>query len=184
MQGCMAENLGKGFMSIEINAQIQIRDAGISVLPAITEIYNEAILNGVATFDTEPKTIDDRLQWFHQHDPKHPILVACLDNEIAAWASLSKWSERAAYDGTAEVSVYVHVNHRGKGIGTILFSELVNKSETLGLHYLLSRITQGNDTSIRLHLKNGFSIVGVMHEVGHKFGSYLDVTIMEKILKN
>jgi phosphinothricin acetyltransferase len=182
MQVIMVENLEEAFMNINPYNDVFIREAGLSDIPAITDIYNDEVLNGVATFDTEIKSIDDRIEWFNNHDYKHPIYVACYQNEVVAWASLSKWSDRSAYDGTAEVSVYVHKDHRAKGLGSLLFTHLVQTAETLGLHYLLSRITQGNDTSIRLHLRNGFTIVGVMHEVGHKFGSFLDVTIMEKIL--
>lgn len=162
--------------------EIDIRNANLVDIAAITEIYNEAVLNGVATFDTEPKSIENRLEWLNQHDAKHPVLVACLNHEVVAWASLSRWSDRSAYDGTAEVSVYVHQHHRSKGIGSILFKHLVQQAETLGLHYLLSRISEGNETSIRMHLRNGFSTIGVMHQVGNKFGQYLDVTLMEKVL--
>ncbi|OYU97660.1 MAG: GNAT family N-acetyltransferase [Bacteroidetes bacterium B1(2017)] len=161
---------------------LEIRKASIVDIAAITDIYNNEVLNGVATFDTEIKTIEDRIVWLNQHDSKHPVLVATIDTEIVAWASLSKWSDRSAYDLTAEVSIYVHQNHRGQGIGSILFEEIVQLAPSIGLHYILSRITQGNETSIRLHLKNGFQIVGVMHQVGNKFGSFLDVTIMEKIV--
>ncbi|MCF8253437.1 MAG: GNAT family N-acetyltransferase [Bacteroidia bacterium] len=170
-------------MRIDIS-ELQIRNAGLSDVAAITDIYNEAITNGVATFDTEIKSIEDRIVWLNQHGKKHPVLVACFEGKVVAWASLSKWSDRAAYDGTAEVSIYVHQEFRDMGVGSILFAELVSLSESLGLHYLLSRITQGNETSINLHIRNGFSLVGVMHEVGHKFCSYLDVTLMEKVLKN
>jgi phosphinothricin acetyltransferase len=163
---------------------LQIREAGISDLPGITEIYNEEVLNGVATFDTEIKTIDNRREWLSQHGGKHPVLVAFINHEMVGWASLTRYSDRAAYNGTAEVSVYIHANHRAKGIGSVLFAHLIKEAELLGLHYLISRITQGNETSIRLHQRNGFTLVGVMHEVGYKFGSYLDVTIMERVFKN
>jgi L-amino acid N-acyltransferase len=179
----MVKNRREDSMLIE-TSNLQIRNAGISDITAITEIYNEAVINGVATFDTEIKSVDDRINWLNQHGGKYPVLVASFEGNVIAWASLSKWSDRAAYDGTAEVSVYVHHDFRGRGVGSYLFSNLVSISESLGLHYLLSRITQGNETSINLHIRNGFSIVGVMHEVGHKFGSYLDVTLMEKVLKN
>lgn len=179
----MEENQEKGFTAMNLS-EIAIREAGMSDIPAITEIYNEAILNGVATFDTETKTIENRMEWFKQHDGKHPVLVSVYQTEVVAWASLSRWSDRAAYDGTAEVSVYVHKDYRSLGIGSALFKYLVEMAETLGLHYLLSRITQGNDTSIRLHERNGFNTVGVMHEVGHKFGSYLNVTLMEKVINH
>ncbi len=182
MQVYTDENRGKDFMRIE-RSDMDIRQANMVDIAGITEIYNEAVLNGVATFDTETKTIEDRLEWLNAHDLKHPVLVACLNNQVLAWASLSKWSDRSAYDETAEISVYVHQNYRGQGIGSLLFAELVQQAPALGLHYLLSRITQGNQTSIRLHERNGFSIIGVMHEVGNKFGQYLDVTLMEKVLR-
>lgn len=182
MRVCTDENRDRDFMRIEKN-QLDIRKANIVDIAAITEIYNEAVLNGVATFDTEPKTIENRLDWLNQHNAKHSVLVASLNYEVVAWASLSKWSDRSAYDGTAEVSVYVHQNFRGQGIGSILFEELVQQASASGFHYLLSRITQGNETSIRLHFRNGFSTVGVMHEVGTEFGEYLGVTLMEKVLK-
>ncbi len=181
MQGTTGVNRGRDFMHIDAQ-ELHIRNASLVDIAAITDIYNEAVLNGVATFDTETKSIENRLEWMQQHDAKHPVLVASLHNEIVAWASLSKWSDRAAYDGTAEVSVYVHHLHRAKGIGSILFEKLVKQAESLGLHYLLSRISEGNETSIRLHLRNGFTTVGVMHQVGYKFGQYLDVTMMEKVL--
>ena len=96
---------------------IAIRPATVNDLPAITEIYNEAVLNTTATFDTEPKSMEDRLAWFHNHTERHPILVSTHETVITGWASLSKWSERSAYDTTVEVSVYVHVDFRGQGIG-------------------------------------------------------------------
>ena len=96
---------------------IQIRAAEINDVPSITEIYNEAVLNTTATFDTEIKTLDNRIEWFNQHGAQHPVLVAIVKGEVAAWASLSRWSDRAAYDTTAEESVYVSKEFRNKGIG-------------------------------------------------------------------
>jgi phosphinothricin acetyltransferase len=164
-------------------SDVLIRLANIGDIGSITEIYNEAVLNGVATFDTQEKTVEDRIAWFNSRRPIHPVLVAQLNDEVIGWASLNQWSDRSAYDGTAEVSIYMHHAYRDQGVGGILFKELIEQARTLNLHYLLSRITEGNEKSIALHLKNGFSIVGVMHEVGNKFGRYLDVTIMEKIIK-
>jgi phosphinothricin acetyltransferase len=66
-------------------------------------------------------------------------------------------------------------------VGSILFPALIAEAKKVGLHYLLARITQGNDLSIRLHQRNGFTTIGVMHEVGFKFGKFLDVTLMEQV---
>ena len=178
----MEKKLEKGFMNIS-QTEIQIRPAILSDVPAITEIYNEQVLNGVATFDTEIKSLDDRSKWFQARAENNPIIVAIVSDNVVGWASLNAWSERAAYDKTAEVSIYVHKDFRAKGIGSLLFISLLKKAEEVNLHYLLSRITEGNQVSIDLHLKNGFSIIGIMHEVGFKFGKFLDVTLMEKVLK-
>ena len=85
----------------------QIRKAELADLEAIRDIYNEAILTTTATFDTEPKSAAERLQWFQSHDERHPILVAVVDGKVVGWASLTQWSDRAAYDDTAETSFCV-----------------------------------------------------------------------------
>lgn len=160
---------------------LNIRPATKSDIASITEIYNEAIANTTATFDTEPKTIEDRLQWFDTHDEKHPVMVAVINDAVIGWATLSKWSDRSAYDSTAEVSVYVHHEYRDKGIGKRLLELLTLEGEKSGLHTLISRITQGNEKSIYLHERLGFENVGVLKEVGKKFGNYLDVHILQKV---
>src|SRR5439155_12343816 len=96
---------------------VQIRRARLADLEAITDIYNDAILNTTATFDAEPKSPVERLAWFQAHDERHPILVAVEDGDVAGWSSLSKWSDRRAYDHTAETSFYVKAEFRGRGIG-------------------------------------------------------------------
>lgn len=164
-------------------SMLNIRPATENDIPFITEVYNDAILNTVATFDTEIKTVEDRLQWFKKHDEKHPVLIAEKEGEQLGWSSLTMWSDRCAYDGTAEVSVYVHKDHRGKGVGKKLLELLIAEGQSAGLHYLLSRISQGNEASIYIHELLGFSHIGVMHEVGFKFGKYIDVHMMEKVFK-
>ena len=163
---------------------VTIRRAVLKDLGAITEIYNEAILQTVATFDTQPKTVEDQKPWFTDHDAKHPILVAIQDGQIVGWASLSKWSDRCAYSGTAEVSLYVKKDHQGKGIGRKLLKTLVAKGEKTGLHTVIARITEDNEASLKLFKSEGFEIVGVMREVGRKFGKLLDVNVMQKIYEN
>ncbi|HQO86642.1 MAG TPA: N-acetyltransferase family protein, partial [Bacteroidia bacterium] len=105
------------------------------------------------------------------------------DGVLSGWASLTAWSDRCAYNGTAEVSVYVHKEHRGRGIGKALLEILILKGESKGLHYLLSRIASGNEASIHLHTIFGFRHIGIMKEVGFKFGNYVDVHLMELLFK-
>ncbi|HMY14455.1 MAG TPA: N-acetyltransferase family protein [Bacteroidia bacterium] len=162
---------------------IEIRSATADDIPFITEVYNDAIINTTATFDTEVKSIEDRMLWFKNHDGNHPIIVAENDGVLSGWASLTAWSDRCAYNGTAEVSVYVHKEHRGRGIGKALLEILILKGESKGLHYLLSRIASGNEASIHLHTIFGFRHIGIMKEVGFKFGNYVDVHLMELVFK-
>lgn len=161
----------------------KIRDATLEDLPAITDIYNEAIQKTVATFDTAPKKEAEQKTWFQQHGPKNPVIVAEESGKILGWASLSKWSDRCAYSNTAEISLYVLEEHQGKGIGCKLLETLLDKGEQAGLHTVLARITEGNEVSVHLHEAMGFTHVGIMKEVGQKFGRLLDVYLMQKIFE-
>ena len=147
----------------------------------ITEIYNQALLKTVATFDTEPKTIEEQRSWFEQHDSQYPIMVAELDGRVVGWASLSRWSDRCAYSKTAEISLYVSEESQGKGIGKRLMESIMEKGHKAGLRTVIARIVEGNPVSIRLHESAGFEHIGVMKKVGEKFGRILDVYMMQKI---
>jgi len=123
---------------------LTMRPATLADLPAITEIYNEAIRKTVATFDTEPKTPEEQMIWFADHGPKHPILVAEENGIVVGWASLSKWSDRCAYSDTAEISLYVREDHQGKGIGRKLLEAIVAAGQKAGLHTVVARITEAS----------------------------------------
>jgi L-amino acid N-acyltransferase YncA len=150
-------------------------------LKAITDIYNEAVLTTDATFDLEPKTEDEQRVWLSSHDQMHPVLVAEQDGAVIGWASLSQWSSRSAYASTAEISLYIKEEYRGKGAGKRLLKDIMREGDRVGLHTVLARITTGNTVSIRLHESAGFEHVGIMREVGEKFGRRLDVLLMQKI---
>ena len=151
-----------------------IRPAQISDLNAITEIYNEAIQTTTATFNTEPKTEDEQKVWFDSHGPQYPILVGESDGVVVGWASLSKWSDRRAYSGTAEISLYVKQEFRGKGIGRKLMEAIISGGKRVGHHTIIARIAEGNDVSVHLAESFGFRHIGVMKEVGRKSGRLLD----------
>jgi L-amino acid N-acyltransferase YncA len=160
-----------------------IRKATIDDLPAITEIYNQAILTTTATFDTEPKSLEEQKIWFESHGPKYPVLLAEEDDRVIGWASLSRWSDRCAYSDTAEISLYIYEKERGKGIGRKLLEAIIREGEKAGLHSIIARIAEGNEVSIHLHLSAGFEHIGIMREVGRKFGRFLDVYLMQKIYR-
>jgi phosphinothricin acetyltransferase len=165
------------------SADVFIRRACKDDIPAITAIYNDAILTTTATFDTEPKTIEERAAWLSAHDERHPVLVAVIGDNVVGWACLSKWSDRPAYDGTAETSFYVAAEHRGRGIGRRLKEAIIAESRRLGYHTLIARVAEGSEASQHLNESAGFVHVGTLKEVGRKFGRWLDVDVMQLMLE-
>ena len=111
-----------------MNASLTIRPAELGDLDAITAIYNDAIATTTATFDTEPKTAAEQEKWFVSHGARHPIFVAEIDGQVAGWAALSEWSGRCAYADTAETSIYVRSDFRGRGIGRMLKRGIIDRS--------------------------------------------------------
>lgn len=152
-------------------------------LPGITAIYNHAVLNSTATFDTEPKSLEDRRTWLAGHGEDLPILVA-LDEagEVAGWASLSPYSDRLAYRHTVEDSIYLASRVQGLGLGKRLLGELLDLAAGVGHHSVVARIVAGNPASLALHEKLGFRTVGVLEEAGWKFDRWLDVFILQRKL--
>jgi phosphinothricin acetyltransferase len=160
-----------------------IRKAEARDVPAITEIYNEAILTTTATFDIEPKTVADRQTWLASHDDRHPVLVAVLNEQIVGWACLSRWSDRPAYDDTAETSFYVHSPFRNQGIGRKLKAAILDEARRLRFHTVIARVAEESGASYHLNQSVGFVHVGTLKEVGRKFGKLLDVHIFQILLE-
>ena len=148
-------------------------------MPALAAIYNEAVLTTTATFDVEPKSLAERTDWLKSRSERHPVLVAEIDGAVVGYAALSRWSDRAAYDDTAETALYVHSSHRDRGIGRALNAAIIGEARRLGFHSLLARITADSAASLHLHQSAGFIAVGTLREVGRKFGRLLDVHILQ-----
>jgi L-amino acid N-acyltransferase YncA len=161
---------------------LKIRNAQLSDVEAITEIYNEAILTTTATFDTMPKSVTERLEWLKSHDERHPVIVCELNGTVVGWASLSRWSERSAYDDTAETSFYVKSEYRSRGAGRKLKEAIIEEARRLKFHTLIARVAEGGHVSLHLNESFGFANVGTLKEVGRKFGRLLDVYILQKML--
>ena len=159
-----------------------IRPAKPADLPDITEIYNEAILTTTATLDIEPKTIAERGDWLEARSERYPVFVAELEGKVIGWTSLTRWSERAGYDDTAETALYVHSKFRSLGIGRKLKVEMIDEARRLKFHTLIVRVTEDSDASIHLNEALGFFLVGTAKEAGRKFGRLLDVHLMQKML--
>jgi phosphinothricin acetyltransferase len=160
----------------------RIRLAADGDAAAIAGIYNHEVATGTATFDTVEVTAAERQAWLaaHRGAARHPVVVAeAADGAVVGWASLSAWSERCAYARAAEVSVYVHRDARGLGVGRALLDDLIARGRAAGLGVLLARIVAGGTASLRLHSRAGFRPIGTMRRVGEKFGRILDVELLE-----
>ncbi len=158
-----------------------IRPAQQQDLPALLAIYNHEILNGVATFDLQPKSLAERQSWFDEHNKNnHPLLVAEQDGEVLGYASLSRYAEKAAYNSTVELSVYIAPSARRQGIASQLMPAVIDLAKKdNATHLIVSLITGTNLASITLHQKFGFNKVGTLHQVGYKHEQFLDVHIYE-----
>ena len=146
-------------------------------IPALLDIYNYEVENGVATLDIDKKSLADWEKWFYNHNTgNHPLIICEDEGEIAGYATLSSYREKQAYASTVELSVYVSPNHRRKGVGTLLMQEILRMAtEDESVHNVVSVITSGNKASVRLHEKFGFTFCGTIKEAGIKFGNYVDI---------
>ena len=157
-----------------------IRPATHADLPAILAIYNEAVLNTPATADYTPSTLEARTAWYEERMQKGlPVFVAEEEDQILGWSSLNPYHARIGYRFSAEVSVYVAAERRGRGIGKQLLPALIEAGRIQGLHVLIASIDSENEASIRLHTAYGFTTIGTLSEVYTKFGRWLGVTYME-----
>jgi L-amino acid N-acyltransferase YncA len=143
---------------------------------AVRDIYAQGIATGNATFET---VVPEWPEWDARHLPSCR-LIAQLENEIVGWAALSPVSTRAVYRGVAEVSVYVATQAQGKGIGAALLARLISESEKHGIWTLQAGILAENATSIRLHQRAGFRVVGTREKIGCLHGQWRDTVLMER----
>ena len=154
-----------------------IRPAVSGDLPALTRIYNDAILHTTATFDLTPRTEAERRPWLEAHNTgNHPLLVAETDDAVVGYASLSEYRSKEAFAATVELSIYVDEAFRRRGVATALMSAILALArEDARTHAVVSVITGGNEASTRLHRRFGFTFCGTVPEVGYKFGQYLGI---------
>lgn len=144
--------------------------------PAVRVIYQEGIATGNATFETDVPSWEE---WDAAHLPDHR-LVARRGDEIVGWAAVVPVSDRCAYAGVAEHSVYVAAAARGRGVGRQLLEALVASTEDSGIWTLQSGIFPENSVSLRLHEACGFRIVGIRERLGQLQGQWRDVVLMER----
>ena len=165
-----------------VPSALTVRLATLDDAEAVRAIYNREVTGSTVTFDLVPRSPADQLDWLAAHAGAHPAVVAVDGDAVVGFGSLSPYRDRPAYATTVEDSVYVDATSRGRGAGRLILADLVRRAGRHGFHSVVGRIVGGHDASIALHRACGFELVGVEREVGRKFGRWLDVVVMQRLL--
>ena len=164
--------------------EVLVRPATEADLEAITAIYNDAILTTTASWDDEVVTLDNRREWLAEHGTEPNVtLVAEIDGEVVGFAGYGRFREKAGYDLTVEHSVYLRPAARGRGVGTRLLTELIDAATERGIHVMIGGLSADNVGSLRFHQRLGFVETARMPQVGKKFGRWLDLVFVQRILE-
>lgn len=160
---------------------IEFREAELSDLPRIVEIYNSTIASRMVTADTEPVSVQSRVTWFEEHDSEsRPLFIITIEGETAGWMSFQSFYGRPAYNSTAEISIYIDDYFRGKGIGQISIQKAIDVSPKLGVKTLLGFIFAHNAPSLKLFSKFGFEKWAHLPQVAELDGIERDLIILGK----
>lgn len=174
-------NIRQGGALMHMSNELAFRIATPDDLPIIVDIYNSTISSRMVTADTEPVTVQDRMTWYHDHKPEHrPLWVVEYGEEICGWASLQNFYGRPAYHPTAEVSIYLHENFRGQGLGKKILGKVIEECPKYGIDRLLAFIFGHNEPSLRLFASFGFEKWGHFPEVAILDGIRRDLVILGK----
>jgi L-amino acid N-acyltransferase YncA len=167
-----------------MGSPVVLRPARLEDAEAIRQIYNAEVTTTTVTFDIMPRSLADQVAYLSDRSGAHAVIVAADadDGTVVGYAALSPWRSKPAYATSVENSIYVHRDHQGRGIGRLLLDELTRVATARGFHAVFARIVGGHAASIRLHEAQGFEVVGTEREVGRKFGRWLDVVVMERLL--
>jgi len=162
--------------------QLTYRDAHLNDLPAIVEIYNSTIASRMVTADTEPVTVESKVKWLEEHSPdKRPLWVIEDDlKNIIGWASFQSFYGRPAYNATVEISIYLHPDHRAKGLGKQVLQHCIDAAPIYGIKTLLGFIFAHNEPSLNLFYKFGFTDWGIFPDVANLDGVERTLKILGK----
>jgi len=151
-------------------------------MATVAEIINHHIASGWAHFGDAPTTEAEWLADWEAHHERYPWLVAEQGDIIAGLAYGKTFNSRAAYDWTAEVSIYLRDGLQGQGIGSLLYGRLVSLLDAQGYRCLVAGITTPNDGSVRLHERFGFEHLGTLERVGYKMGAWRNVGSWQRLV--
>jgi L-amino acid N-acyltransferase YncA len=152
---------------------------------AILDILNEQIRTSTAVYEYVPRSPASMVAWFEAKETKNYPVIGVEDEAgaLMGFATYGVFRERPAYKYTVEHSVYIHKDHRGKGLGRILMERLIDAARAQDLHVMVGGIDATNSISIAMHEKLGFVHAGTIRESGYKFGGWLDLAFYQLTLQ-
>ncbi|MBR2569007.1 MAG: N-acetyltransferase [Paenibacillus sp.] len=163
----------------------EITDAALEDLAAIVAIYNSTIPSRSVTADLEPVSVESKLQWFEEHSSDHrPLWVVKQGGEVAAWLSFQSFYGRPAYNGTAEISIYISEKHRSQGLGSLLVEQALQACPRLQLDSLVGFVFGHNEPSLGLLRKYGFEQWGLLPRVAKLDGVERDLVIVGRRIES
>ena len=172
--------------SLERLDGIIVRNATHSDLPAIVALHNALIPTTTVTWTDDLDTLEHRAAWFeHQEAAGHPVLVAEDEGRVVGFTCYEPFrgeGKQPGYRATAELSIHVRESHWGNGVGRALINALVERAQEDGIHVLVAAIDAENEPSVQFHGRLGFVEVARMPETGQKFGRWLDLLLMQRIV--
>jgi phosphinothricin acetyltransferase len=159
---------------------VNIRPAVLADFEAITEIYNEVLLNSTAIYRDIPVNLQDRVAWWESQQAKHyPVLVAEEDGVVLGFASFGDFRSWPGYRLTVEGTIHLGPQARRKGVGTALLKELISAAKAAGKHMLIAGVDSENTASLNFLEQAGFKRTAHLQEVGYKFGRFLDLVLLQ-----
>lgn len=161
---------------------MRIRRAVEADLAAVAEIYGREAREGHATFDHEPRPMELWEERLASTAVGDHFLVAEHEGDVIGYATSSVFRTKPAYAHTRETTIYLAPGSQGRGIGRALYDDLLGLLVDDGVHLAVAGIALPNPASLALHRACGFEEVGVMREVGRKFGRWIDVAWLQRIL--
>ena len=160
-----------------------IRNVLNSDIPQVVEILNHYVRNDSCTFQINTYSISEISEKIAEITKVYPYIVMEEDNEVIGFAYASRWREKNAYDKSAETTIYLNPKHKYRGLGKILYQELIEQLREKNFRLLVACLTLPNPSSVRLHESLGFEKVGEFKDAGYKFNRWYNVGFWQKVLK-
>lgn len=170
------------WFAFAVDSDLVVRAATWGDIEAVNALYNYEIRTGTASYDEVEWSYERRRAWFEAHQQDcQPVLVAedSRTGEVVGFASLTLFSDKTGYRFTRENTVIIRPDYHRRGIGRALLAALIEEARSEGLRLIVALVTSTNEGSIRLHESLGYSVMGTLHNAGHKFGQWHSTTYLQ-----